>query len=139
MYTISREFSFCYGHRLLDYNGKCAHVHGHNGHAILTLESESLDSRGMVLDFGDLKAGIGAWIEEEIDHKMLLQKDDPLVPVLLAANEPLYLMDVNPTAENIARLLYEKAEAMNYPIHRVEFRETAKCTASYSKTSEREA
>ena len=39
---------------------------------------------------------------------MLLCRDDPIVPVLQRAGEPVFVMDVNPTAENIARLIYER-------------------------------
>ncbi|MBI3326298.1 MAG: 6-carboxytetrahydropterin synthase, partial [Nitrospinae bacterium] len=31
MYKITKELHFCYGHRLMDYQGQCAHPHGHNG------------------------------------------------------------------------------------------------------------
>ena len=36
MYVVTRELRFCYGHRLLEYAGKCRHLHGHNGRAVLT-------------------------------------------------------------------------------------------------------
>ena len=55
MFRVSREIDFCYGHRLLDYQGKCRHLHGHNGRVLITLEADALDERGMVLDFGDIK------------------------------------------------------------------------------------
>ena len=55
MYRISKSVSFCYGHRLLNYNGKCAHLHGHNARAEITLESRALDASGMVEDFSVVK------------------------------------------------------------------------------------
>ncbi len=134
MFTVSRDFTFCYGHRLLDYNGKCAHPHGHNGTARIVLAGESLNDQGMVLDFGDLKRTIGVWIEENLDHRMVLGVNDPLVPVLREMNEPMFLMDVNPTAENLARLLFEKATAMGFPVQSVVFWETEKCFAEYRIT-----
>src|SRR5262245_31920288 len=51
MYLVARAISFCYGHRLLDYDGKCRHLHGHNGKAVITLEAGELDRLGMVVDF----------------------------------------------------------------------------------------
>ena len=51
MYRVTREIQFCYGHRLLNYDGKCKYMHGHNGRAIIAIEADKLDDRGMVLDF----------------------------------------------------------------------------------------
>ena len=30
MYSVTKRIDFCYGHRLLDYDGVCKHPHGHN-------------------------------------------------------------------------------------------------------------
>src|SRR3990167_6200164 len=100
MFGVSREIDFCYGHRLLNYEGKCRFLHGHNGRAIITVEAESLDYRGMVLDFSDIKRVVTAWIDENLDPRMLLHRDAPFVSVLRGLGEPLYVLDVNPTAEN---------------------------------------
>ena len=78
MFRVTREIDFCYGHRLLNYAGKCRYLHGHNGRAIITLEAARLDALGMVVDFSRIKQAIQGWIEEALDHKMLLHKDDPL-------------------------------------------------------------
>ena len=55
MFNVSREIDFCYGHRLLNYPGKCRHLHGHNGRVVITFEASGLDDRGMVLDFSEIK------------------------------------------------------------------------------------
>src|SRR5687768_14813635 len=81
-FRVSREIDFCYGHRLLNYDGKCKYLHGHNGHAVITIESAALDERGMVLDFTDIKRVVSAWIDEKLDHRMLLHKTDPFVSIL---------------------------------------------------------
>ena len=44
MFRVTREITFCYGHRLLNYDGKCRHLHGHNGRADQTLEAPPLDA-----------------------------------------------------------------------------------------------
>ena len=90
MFHVSREINFCYGHRLLHYAGKCRHLHGHNGRAVVTFEAEGLDDRGMVRDFGEIKAVINRWIEENLDHRMILCRDDPAVPVLEGLGEPMH-------------------------------------------------
>ena len=111
MFRVTREIDFCYGHRLLNYDGKCKYLHGHNGLAIITLESESLDDRGMVIDFSEIKRVVNQWIDDNLDHRMILQRADPMVPILREMNEPVYLIDTNPTAENIARLIHEIGRA----------------------------
>src|SRR5207249_8708993 len=61
MYRVTREIRFCYGHRLLNHAGKCRHLHGHNGRAVLVLEAARLDGLGMVMDFGRIKQIVSAW------------------------------------------------------------------------------
>ena len=131
MYRVTREISFCYGHRLLNYDGKCRHLHGHNGRAVLTLEAERLDALGMVVDFSRIKRVVNAWIDETLDHKMLLHKDDPVLPFLRQQGEPVCVLDVNPTAENIARLLFEVTAQQGFPVVEVKLWETDTCFASY--------
>ena len=134
MFSITREFTFCYGHRLINYNGKCAHLHGHNGKVLITLESEQLDEQGMVMDFTNLKNAVGKWIEEKIDHKMVLRYDDPMVEILTQNGESLYLMKTDPTAENFCRLFYDLVKELGLPIKSVQFWETEKCSACYSES-----
>jgi 6-pyruvoyltetrahydropterin/6-carboxytetrahydropterin synthase len=131
MYRVTREISFCYGHRLLHYDGKCKHLHGHNGRAVITLEAPSLDARGMVIDFSEMKRVLQAWIDEALDHKMLLHRDDPVLPHLRQLGEPFFLMEVNPTAENIARLIFDQARAQGFPVVEVSLWETDSCYATY--------
>jgi 6-pyruvoyltetrahydropterin/6-carboxytetrahydropterin synthase len=134
MFHVTREFDFCYGHRLLDYDGKCAHLHGHNGRALVTLAADKLDSKGMVLDFSDMKKKIDNWIETNIDHRMILCKDDPAVETLQALGEPIFLIDENPTAENMARLLFDFAKNEGLPVTEVSLWETPRCHATYNET-----
>jgi 6-pyruvoyltetrahydropterin/6-carboxytetrahydropterin synthase len=135
MFQVSREIDFCYGHRLLNYEGKCRHLHGHNGRAIITIEASQLDARGMVLDFSDIKDVVSRWIDEELDHRMLLRRDDPVVPLLEGLGEPMHLMDVNPTAENIARLIFDYTAARRFPVVEVRLWETPRCYATYAPSS----
>jgi 6-pyruvoyltetrahydropterin/6-carboxytetrahydropterin synthase len=131
MFRVSREIDFCYGHRLLNYDGKCKHLHGHNGRAIITIESSTLDDRGMVLDFSEIKQVVSTWIDEKLDHRMLLHRTDPAVPLLEKLGEPLFLMDENPTAENIAKLIYDFTASRGFPIVECHLWETPRCFATY--------
>ena len=83
-------------------------MHGHNGRVEVHIEAEKLDARGMVQDFSDIKEAIKNWIDETLDHRMLLHQDDPLLPVLKQRGELFYVMDENPTAENIALVIHRK-------------------------------
>ncbi|HZU35240.1 MAG TPA: 6-carboxytetrahydropterin synthase, partial [Gemmataceae bacterium] len=116
---------------LLNYDGKCRHLHGHNGRAVITLEAARLDGLGMVMDFSRIKKVVTAWIDETLDHKMLLHRDDPVLPFLRQQNEPVYVLDVNPTAENIARLIYDFAASQGFPVVEVQLWETEHCCATY--------
>lgn len=131
MFLVTREIDFCYGHRLLNYDGKCKYLHGHNGRAVLTLQSPELDERGMVIDFTEIKRVVARWIDENLDHRMILHRSDPAVPALEKLGEPIYLVDVNPTAENIARLIYDVAQNHELPIVEVRLWETPRCYATY--------
>ena len=133
MYRVTREITFCYGHRLLDYSGKCRHLHGHNGRAVITLAAAALDELGMVMDFTRLKRVVGGWIDATLDHKMLLHKDDPLLPLLRQQGEPVHVLDVNPTAENIARLLFDVTASRGFPVVEVKLWETDSCYATYRR------
>ena len=132
MYRVTREIAFCYGHRLLNYEGKCKHLHGHNGRAVIVLEAQSLDSRGMLVDFVEIKQKVQRWIDENLDHNMLLCRDDPILPVLIEQGERVFVMDANPTAENIARLIFDRTADEGLPVIEVILWETEKCYAAYS-------
>jgi len=132
MYRVTREISFCYGHRLLNYKGKCQHLHGHNGRAVIALQAAELDDRGMLVDFADIKHEVQRWIDENLDHNMLLCRHDPILPVLQAHGERVFVMDANPTAENIARLIFERTVAAGLPVVEVVVWETDNCHAAYS-------
>jgi 6-pyruvoyltetrahydropterin/6-carboxytetrahydropterin synthase len=132
MYRVSRQIDFCYGHRLLNYEGKCRYLHGHNGRAEIAIAAEQLDERGMVLDFTAIKDVVSRWIDQNLDHRMILHRDDPIVPLLQQAAEPLYLIDRNPTAENIARLIYDFTAEQGFPVVEVRLWETRNCFATYT-------
>ena len=132
MFRITRELQFCYGHRLLNYDGKCRHLHGHNGRAVIELEASSLDRLGMVVDFSQVKRIVGGWIDSTLDHKMILHRDDPALPFLLKQNEPVFVVDVNPTAENIAKLIFDYVKSQGFPVVAVTLWETENSHATFT-------
>ena len=44
MYLVTKRIEFCYGHRLLDYDGVCKHPHGHNAVAEIDVRTDRLDA-----------------------------------------------------------------------------------------------
>ena len=133
MYAVTIELDFCYGHRLMDYVGKCMHPHGHNGRVQIEVQAPALDRRGMVHDFGDVKKAVKGWMDKELDHQMILRRDDPLLPVLQQMGEPCFVMERNPTAEALAQLFFEFTAAQGFPVTAVRFWETPTSFATYAK------
>jgi 6-pyruvoyltetrahydropterin/6-carboxytetrahydropterin synthase len=86
----------------------------------------------MVCDFSDIKRVVKGWIDETIDHRMVLRRDDPLVTLLQQLGEPVYLLDSNPTVERIARLIFEYATTQGLPVVRVKVWETPTSFAEYT-------
>lgn len=133
MFQVSEIVHFCYGHRLLDYVGKCARVHGHNGKVEIVVAAETLDARGFVMDFSDLQASAQSFIDAQLDHRLLLRHDDPLVPLLAAQGEAFVVLDVNPSAENLAKLIFDHLRGLDFPVVAIRFFETETSVAVYSQ------
>lgn len=131
MYSVTKRVEFCYGHRLLDYDGPCRHPHGHNAVVEIEVSAPALDDQNMVIDFTDLKARIKRWIDRELDHRMILRQDDPLVAALRQLGEPVYVLESNPTVERIARLIFETASAQGLSVARITVWETPTSSATY--------
>ena len=83
------------------------------------------------MDFGKISGLLATFIESNLDHLMLLHEDDPLTSALEELGEPVFKMDVNPTAENIARLIFLKARELGLPVEAVRLWETPRACAEY--------
>ena len=91
---ITRDFSAA--HRLVGYNGLCSALHGHNWTVQVFIHAEKLDEIGIAADFTVIKRELTA-VLAEYDHKYLNELPD--------------FQGINPTSENIARILFEKLDA----------------------------
>lgn len=107
---LMKRIRFCAGHRLLKHEGKCANLHGHNYVAEFFVTGDAVDDVGRVIDFSDLKRRLKGWIDEHWDHAFILFDVDEQAVRAIRSVEPhrLYLLPVNPTAENMARYLLEE-------------------------------
>lgn len=131
MYRVTKILRFCYGHRLLDYVGPCQFLHGHNARVEIELTRRALDRRGMVTDFLRVKQRLQGWIDAELDHKMLLNRRDPLLKMFRQMRQPAVPIPGNPTAERLARLIFDQARRLRFPVTRVRFWETETSFATY--------
>ncbi len=130
-YRVTRSIDFCYGHRLVNYDGECRHLHGHNGRVEIDIEADEPDERGMVIDFADIRDIAKSWIDANLDHRLILHKDDQLVQVLTELGEPHYVIDKNPTAENIAAHICDTLNSNKLPIVELRLWETPNSYATY--------
>ena len=115
MYIIRKEFAFSAGHHLEDLPNEhpCSKFHGHNYIVTIELRSTKLDKVGFVVDYRALEP-IKKYIDEILDHRDL--------------NE---VIQFNPTAENLAKHLYELFKKQFSQLHAIEVSETPKTTARY--------
>lgn len=118
MFEISKEFHFSASHQLkgLHRHHPCARLHGHNYVIEVTLKSAKLNKVGFVRDYGELR-DIKDFIDETLDHRHL--------------ND--VIKGINPTAENIAKVLYDKFKPWYPELTKVTVRETPKTKASYEQ------
>jgi 6-pyruvoyltetrahydropterin/6-carboxytetrahydropterin synthase len=117
MYQVRVEAEFAAAHFLSRYHGKCEKLHGHNYRVRAFARGESLDSGGMLLDFGELKGALRA-VLETLDHSLLNDIPD---------------FAGDPSAERIAEYIYKALAARlpEAPLHAVEVFETRTSMARY--------
>ena len=124
MFEVTIEETFAAGHALRNYKGKCENVHGHNYRCQVSLAGETLNEIGLLVDFVELKKTVHAVIDR-MDHQWL--NDFPPFDKL------------NPSAENMARYIYEEVEAAlparsGVQMQFVRLWETDTCSATYRKS-----
>lgn len=114
-HTVTKTFTFDTGHRLSNYEGKCKRLHGHTYKLEVTVGCNVLDEKGMVIDFTELKEIYKEHIDAAFDHRTLLYKNDPLnraiASVLPEDDEQIVWTSFNPTAENIAAVIFRIFES----------------------------
>lgn len=96
MYKLTIRTSFAAAHNLMNYQGDCENLHGHNWKVELTVTAKELDKAGLGIDFKVLKREAGVVIQE-LDHKYL--------------NENPAFSSISPSSEHIARYLYQQIGA----------------------------
>jgi 6-pyruvoyltetrahydropterin/6-carboxytetrahydropterin synthase len=123
MFEVTIEETFAAGHALRNYKGKCENVHGHNYRCQVTMAGDRLNEIGLLVDFVELKKAVHT-VLDRMDHQWL--NDFPPFDKL------------NPSAENMARYIYDEVEAAlpagsGAAIQLVRLWETDTCSATYRK------
>jgi len=121
LYEITSETQFSAAHKLVNYNGPCENLHGHNWLIKATVKCSNLDSAGIGIDFKVLKNYLKE-ISQQFDHKDL--------------NEVFKHEKLNPSSENLARYVFqclkEKLSGSECSVSRIEICETpGNCAAYY--------
>jgi len=93
MFRMTVESQFSAAHAIRGYPGPCCQLHGHNYRVVAHLQGEELDSLGMLIDYADVKTALAA-ILAPLDHAYL--------------NDLPAFTEINPTSEEVARLLYRR-------------------------------
>lgn len=137
---ISRKGNFDSGHRVMNERMKCFNIHGHTYIYELTFEFNEMESIGYAIDFKEIKRVGCQWIDDILDHGMILNpKDDLLVKTTRDYGTKLWLMSLNgegeycnPSVENIAKEVFLAMEVLfssydNLKIHKVTIYETPNC------------
>ncbi len=126
MFELRIKTDFAAAHHLEGYPGNCARPHGHNWVVEVFARSTGLDSIGMAMDFRTLKGAtkelIAAWDHQDLNTLPDFQK-------------------INPSAEQIAKLAYERLSAVidgkGTWIHEVTIWENDRCSATYFDPAKR--
>lgn len=117
-YNISVKHNFETAHRLTSTSSmKCQSIHGHSWWVEVWIEGDVLSGDEMLAPYGDIKKAWRTFIDSYIDHGLVLNSQDPLVDALKTAlpNQKLYLMQGDPTTENLSKHLFEKAREIIEP------------------------
>ena len=119
MYKIKVIEEFCGAHNLRHYKGKCEELHGHNWKVEVSVYANSLDKKGMIIDFSILKSKLRK-ILSFLDHKYL--------------NSLSYFKKNNPTSEVIAHFIHESlSNRIKNKRIKVSVWETSSSSASFEK------
>lgn len=143
-HRLNKSFDFCYGHRVYSqdvvekYSGSpecpCHRIHGHQGNVTIHMQTESLDSRGFVIDFKELNF-VKKFIDTYVDHRFVISTLDPNFATIVGEElqqlqlenvymlddiivgqrvvnpnshtESFLIVDFNPTSEELAKWIYD--------------------------------
>lgn len=139
MYILTAEASFDSAHFLAGYHGKCRNIHGHRWLIKVEAAGDELQQAGqmrdMVIDFGDLKKEVKA-VADYFDHGLIVEKNTLRAKTFAALQEEgfkLIEVDFRPTAEKLAKYIFDSLKGKQLPVKQVTVYETPVNCAAYSE------
>ena len=128
---IEKKYHFYAAHRNKAGGEKCGRIHGHTYEISCHFEFTKLNEGGVTCLFSDIDKLVEPIIKEHC-HWFLIYENDPLVPVLEMANEPIKKMPFETSAENLSMWLLTRIKnETNLPIVRLELAETKSSNVIY--------
>lgn len=122
MYHLTIHTDFAAAHNLINYQGDCENLHGHNWKVEVTVAARALNNAGLGIDFKVLKRETKALLDR-LDHKYL--------------NDLVMFKDISPSSEHIAHYLFNELTSIlnsdNVTVDRVNVWESDRACASYSR------
>jgi len=151
MQYISRKGNFDSGHRVMNESMKCFNMHGHTYLYDVTFSFESMEEIGYAIDFKEIKRVGCQWIDDILDHGMILNpKDIDVIKATKLTKSKLWLMSLNglneycnPSVENIAKEVFlamqilfdEQYQNVGLKIHEIKIWETPNCCTTCNVNS----
>lgn len=134
MYTIRKKFKFEMAHQLFDAYSDCCKdtIHGHSYILEVFIENDQLDQTGMLIDFTKVKDQIKEYINKW-DHALVMPNtfSQEYIDMLYKYNMKLIIVKYNPTAENMAKDIYEYIASKIWNVSKVRLHETDTGYAEY--------
>lgn len=140
VFRIAKEFSFDMAHMLDGHDGKCKNLHGHTYKLQVEVAGDLHQAgakSGMVMDYSDLKAIVKTHILDEMDHAFIYdttsERETKVAKLLQDLNSKTFGMPVRTTAEQMAKFIFERLQAVGLPVSLIRLWETPTSYCEYSK------
>lgn len=141
MNSVTKKIMFCAGHRIMNHEGKCRNIHGHNYIVEIVASSDKFNELDMIVDFSIIKEKLGNWIDKNWDHAFIFNKQDKSMEWIFERipEMKIFKLDRNPTAEIMAEYLLKDIcpkvfQGTNIIISKIVVWETDSCCGECSLT-----
>ena len=145
---VTRTVTFDAGHRVMNERMKCFNLHGHTYKAELTFVFYQMEDIGYAIDFKEIKRIGCQWIDDMLDHGMIVNPHDTEVLEACAHLSSKWWemtlagpgMYCNPTAENISKEIFLAMEVLfedyrELSIDQIDLWETPNCKTTCMRAS----
>jgi len=130
MWRLSVSSKFDAAHCLSGYPGQCKNLHGHTWRVVAVFASDVIDDLGLALDFRWMRKVLND-VLDKLDHSLLISSNESVL--FAGRNEALVVFDPNPTAEVIAKYIYDSLKQQVNCISSVTVYESDNAWVEYSE------